>query len=68
MHELVSNVDVLPTLLDLPGIEIDAEMQGRSLLPLLDGDECEPREMIFAEKGYHGYHGPVRWFAPGATN
>ncbi|HIE08473.1 MAG TPA: DUF4976 domain-containing protein, partial [Armatimonadetes bacterium] len=36
VHELVSIVDIAPTLLDAVGIPIPESMQGRSLLPLLE--------------------------------
>ncbi|AFZ71689.1 sulfatase family protein [Natronobacterium gregoryi] len=63
--ELLSNVDVLPTILDLIGDEDDdletpAGLDGRSFLPLLTGDDYEPRERIFAEMTWHDMYNPVR--------
>lgn len=58
--ELVSNVDVFPTLLDLLGIPMQSSVQGRSLLTLLDGHNYKCRDVIFAEKTYHGYYDPMR--------
>lgn len=43
------NVDVAPTLLELAGVEAPAGMQGRSLVPLLDGDVDALREDVFTE-------------------
>jgi arylsulfatase A-like enzyme len=54
-EDLVSNIDVLPTLLEAAGIEIPGEVQGRSLL-----DDDRPREAIFAEKTFHSYYDPMR--------
>jgi arylsulfatase A-like enzyme len=46
-HELVSLIDVPPTLLDACGIPVPDDMQGRSLLPLLSGEtEDWPEEVL----------------------
>ena len=50
---LVSNIDVLPTLLESCGIPIPAHVQGRSLLG-------PGRDAIFAEKTFHSYYDPMR--------
>ena len=36
----------MPTLLDLVGLPIPAHLNGRSLLPLVDGDETLPRTVF----------------------
>jgi N-sulfoglucosamine sulfohydrolase len=58
--ELISNIDVLPTLLDAVGAAVPAGIQGRSFLPMLRGGAYEPREVIFAEKTFHSYYDPMR--------
>jgi arylsulfatase A-like enzyme len=58
--ELVSNVDVFPTLLDVIGAPVKDPVQGRSLLPLLEGRSYEPRDAVFAEMTYHQYYDPMR--------
>ena len=58
--ELVSNIDVLPTLLEAAGAASPAGIQGRSLLPLLRGEPYVPRDAIFAEKTFHSYYDPMR--------
>lgn len=58
---LISNVDIFPTLLELVGLPVDARVQGRSLLPLLDGDAAwSPRDAIYGEMTYHDYYDPRR--------
>lgn len=58
--ELISNVDIFPTILNLLDIQIPPEVQGRSLLPLLDGQLHSIRQEIFAEMTYHDYYDPRR--------
>ena len=48
--DLVSTIDLAPTLLDAAGIAKPAPMYGESLLPLLLGDANSSREHIFAER------------------
>ena len=43
------SIDYAPTLLDLAGVEIPAEMQGRSLAPLLKGDVANWRKSFLLE-------------------
>ena len=44
--QLVSSIDVYPTVLDYAGVPIPAQAAGRSLRPLLEGGEWEPREVL----------------------
>ena len=55
--ELVSSVDVLPTVLEAAGMEVPRELPGRSLLPLTAGRGDGWREYLFAE--YHGHYPPL---------
>lgn len=50
-ENLVSLIDVVPTLLRLTGLPVPTTMQGR-LLPPLPG--CKPRDAVFAEYGAGG--------------
>jgi arylsulfatase A-like enzyme len=54
--ELVSMVDVLPTLCELIGVAVPEGVQGRGLAPLLAGEDPPAREFdsIYAELGYGG--------------
>ncbi len=48
-HELVALVDIAPTLLELTNTPVPAEMQGKSLKPLMKGDKPQWRQEIFLE-------------------
>ena len=58
--ELLSNVDVLPTLLEFTGLEIPDRIEGRSVLPLLTDDPYDERDHVFAEMTWHDMYNPVR--------
>ncbi|MDE0672656.1 MAG: sulfatase-like hydrolase/transferase [Caldilineaceae bacterium] len=42
VHNIVEAVDVVPTLLELAGLQIPPEVQGQSLVPCLGDPEAEP--------------------------
>jgi N-sulfoglucosamine sulfohydrolase len=52
--DLVSSIDLMPTLLDVAGIAIPPNVQGRSLLPLLkDPTKKDDRGVVFGEMTKH---------------
>jgi arylsulfatase A-like enzyme len=51
---MVQNIDYAPTFMDLAGLEVPADMQGQSLIPLLQDDSTEWRQAIY----YHYYEYP----------
>lgn len=53
---LALNIDVAPTLLDLAGVTVPPDMQGKSLLPLLSDPDAPLRDEFFYEHLYA--HGP----------
>ncbi|MGN0747185.1 MAG: sulfatase [Aristaeellaceae bacterium] len=57
--QLVSQLDVFPTLCELLGVERPAWLQGVSLMPLLQEDQ-PVREALFAEVTYHAAYEPMR--------
>lgn len=58
--ELVSTIDLTPTLLDIAGIEPAEEFYGESFKPALFDQSVPGREMIFAERNWHGWDDYVR--------
>ncbi|MBO4955826.1 MAG: sulfatase [Muribaculaceae bacterium] len=56
IDSMVQNIDYAPTFLDLAGVEIPADMQGVSLLPLLRGEQpAEWRPYVY----YHFHEYPA---------
>lgn len=49
LEQLVSLIDVAPTLLDAAGIDIPARMQGRSILPLVNRASRDWRDDMFVQ-------------------
>ncbi len=54
VNEQVRIVDVMPTILDLVGADVPAEVQGTSLMPLARGERLEL--LGFSETWYPRYH------------
>ncbi|CAG7649320.1 sulfatase-like hydrolase/transferase [Paenibacillus allorhizosphaerae] len=49
INELVSLIDIPPTLLDAAGIPVPPEMQGRSIVPLVQGNRADWPEEVFVQ-------------------
>ncbi|MFJ9173375.1 sulfatase [Streptomyces sp. NPDC102360] len=61
VDELVSNVDVVPTLLAATGVEPPAHLHGHSLAGALSGSGGPAqRDAVFGELTYHNYYDPRR--------
>ena len=58
--EMISNIDVLPTVLEVLGMPVPENVQGRSFLPLLDGNGYTRRTAVFGEISHHDYYDPRR--------
>lgn len=58
--ELLSNVDVVPTLLEALDLPAPPNVQGQSFLPVLDGEASPPRAEVFSEITFHDYYDPRR--------
>jgi arylsulfatase A-like enzyme/tetratricopeptide (TPR) repeat protein len=55
VDDLVGVVDILPTLLEIIGLPVPEEIEGTSLVPILDGAERSEREGLYAETLYPYY-------------
>lgn len=49
---LVQHIDILPTILDILDIKVNDNFDGKSLLPLINGDQNKIRDYIFVEENY----------------
>jgi arylsulfatase A-like enzyme len=58
--ELVSQIDLFPTICDLLTIDAPRWLQGTSLLPLIRDEVEQIHEAIFAEVTYHAAYEPMR--------
>ena len=57
--DMVSHVDVLPTLLDLAGLPTPEGLAGTSLRPAVESGDT-PRSHCFSQLSYHTYYDPKR--------
>ena len=60
INELISNIDILPTLLDLAKTKKSKKIQGKSFYNLLYNKKYIENKYIFAEKSYHEGFDPIR--------
>lgn len=58
LDQLVSSLDIPPTILDFAGIEAPESMEGKSLIPLMANNKLPWREEIFLENLYTGRDNP----------
>lgn len=59
-NELISNVDIVPTIMEKLNIFQLDKIQGRSFWTLLKDGNYQKRQEIFAEKTYHCIYDPMR--------
>lgn len=61
IEPMVQNIDFAPTFLDVVGIDVPEEMQGRSFKPLLKGERPDDwRQSMYYHYYDHGLHGVPR--------
>lgn len=58
--DLVSNVDLFPTILEMADGTVLEDVSGQSFLPLFTDQEHFPRELVFAEMTWHDRYNPMR--------
>jgi len=57
---MISNIDLLPTLLDLVGAKKPRNIEGISFLPVLENRFGNFRKEIYTEKTFHEIYDPIR--------
>jgi len=57
---MISQIDIYPTLCELAGIPVPNWVQGKSFMPVINGDIDEVNDAIFAEVSYHAAYEPKR--------
>ncbi len=55
-----SHIDVFPTLCEAVGLPSPEWLEGASLVPLVDGQETDVRDTVFAEVNWHAAPEPMR--------
>jgi len=60
LDQMISNIDLMPTLLDFIGAEIPENIEGKSFLPVLKDNTIPFRSEIFTEKNFHEIYDPLR--------
>ena len=60
INNLISHVDIVPTLLEAVGAPIPDNLHGTSFWSLLHGEAYEANTHIFAEKTFHTAYEPMR--------
>ena len=57
---LVTHLDIVPTILDVLGVEPDVALEGTSLTPLLKDPDAQLHQEVFSEVTYHAAYEPMR--------
>lgn len=60
IEAMVSNIDVLPTLCELADVPPPGDLDGKSLVPLVQGKVKQLHPHLYVEQTYHAAYDPVR--------
>ncbi len=60
INAMVSNADLMPTICEVAGIEPPKGLDGKSLIPLIQGKNDKIHEHLFVELTYHAAYDPMR--------
>jgi N-sulfoglucosamine sulfohydrolase len=60
VDSMVSHVDIFPTICDVVGIDKPSRLQGKSVMPLINGEADDINETIFSEVNFHAAYEPLR--------
>ncbi|MEM7030754.1 MAG: sulfatase [Chloroflexota bacterium] len=60
LDQMVSLIDLVPTVYDLLNVDQPDHVEGKSLLPLVEAPDATHHDHIFAEVNYHASYEPMR--------
>jgi N-sulfoglucosamine sulfohydrolase len=60
VDEMVTHLDIYPTICEVAGADKPAWLRGESLLPLVSGEKDALHEALFFEVNYHAAYEPMR--------
>ena len=60
INSKVSNIDLLPSVLELIEAKIPENIEGKSFLSILKGEKKELRKEVYVEQTYHDIYNPMR--------
>jgi N-sulfoglucosamine sulfohydrolase len=58
---MLSNLDFMPTILDICGCNIPDSLEGKTFLPVLEGKDTEGHEAVFGALYYDAFYDPMHY-------
>jgi N-sulfoglucosamine sulfohydrolase len=59
-NQMISNIDLLPTILEMVGAKVPDSLEGKSFLSILKENSSHFRKEIYTTKSFHEYYDPIR--------